>query len=84
MTPTERKYRTVLGKLYNIPRVRWGNEDQALVMPYDMVKHGGWWYFICYTLTQRDKVYNPDGAQWSCSEFMRKAVSISNQPPPVK
>lgn len=84
MTPTERRYMKALGKLYNIERYRYGVAYIVMVMPYAIAKYGGWWTFICHQLNNRDMAYNPDHVNIPCKEFMRKAIILSNQPPPVK
>ena len=86
MTITLRKYEQAIGKLYTIPRIHPLSppEDAALVMPYKIAKFGGWYFFICNVLTNREKVYDPDATRWSCADFLRKATIISGQPPEVK
>lgn len=77
-TSTEKMYAQVLGKLYTIPVDNWRvgfkpePPPRTLVMPYRMTKHGGWWYFQCDILTNRD-LYRGAATSISCKEFLRKA-----------
>lgn len=84
MTPTERKYYTALGKLYQIERMRYGMPFTAMVMPYAIEKHGGWYTYICHALDNRNMMWNPDNLAIPCKEFLRKARIVSNQPADVK
>ena len=84
MTSTYRKYTQAIGKLYRIERFRYGMPFIAMIMPYGIEKHGGWYSYICHALDNREMMWNPDSLAIPCKEFLRKATIISGQPPEVK
>lgn len=91
MTPTEKLYAQCIGKLYLLPLDEWKVRQYTrlnktvpqatLLMPYRMAKHGGWWFFTCQLLSNRNIFHSPDEEKFGCKEFLKKGLLYHAQPP---
>jgi hypothetical protein len=73
MTPTEKKYRKNLGKLYVVSMTVWNwdkkmyETKQQLVMPFSLDNRGGWWHYNVMMLSEgKEKIA-------VAAEFIRKS-----------
>ena len=80
MTPTHKKYMSMVGRLYEYPLTEYQkltspNAKPTLVMPYAVLSRGGWYYLQCEVYTNVELYYlRKPVRDFPAKDFAEKAV----------
>lgn len=80
MTPTHKKYLSMVGKLYHYPLTPYQKSyaplaGPTLAMPTAVLSRGGWYYFVCDVYTNKEIYYLQKPVRdFPAKDFLEKAV----------